>query len=148
MFLMIEALYVVIVLFLFLMVKLMNAYLFPLLGIATDKVWILYLITTDLVMTAATQLFIFDDPTGGFDPMLTESKMISFFIVLVLLTGLKMSKWVSISNDTFLITLATAGIALTILKYIIRKHLSTKHSENVQREWEETNEKRAVIESI
>ena len=101
-----------------------------------DEWWILLLISINIILTVMTEMFRFDDSTGGYQNLLDNLKMGTFVFITFVMIVLKQYNVISITNKNLLVFILIFNLILIVNKNITRNYLSYVHSEKVKLQWQ------------
>lgn len=92
-----------------------------------DEWWILLLMSINIIFTIATEMFRFDDSTGGYQNLLDTLQIIAFVLVTLLTIVLKQNNVLFITNKDLLVFGLIFYLILMIIKNVVRNYLSEKN---------------------
>ena len=98
-----------------------------------DEWWILLLISINIILTVVTEMFRFDDSTGGYQNLLDYLKMGTFVFITFMMIVLKQYNVVSITNKNLLVFVLIFNLILIVSKNIVRNYLSYVHSKKIKK---------------
>ena len=106
-----------------------------------DEMWILLLISMNIILYVMTEMFRFDDSTGGYKNLLDNLKMGTFVFITFMIIVLNQYNIVSITNKALLVFVLIFNLILIVIKNILRNYLSHIHSEKTKLQWLKSKQK-------
>jgi len=110
-----------------------NYFILSIFNMRIDEWWILSLISINIILTAVTEMFRFDDSTGGYQNLLDNLKMGIFVLITILMIVLKQYNVIFITNKAMLVFALILNLILIASKNIIRKYLSLKNITTIRK---------------
>jgi len=110
-----------------------NYFILSIFNMRIDEWWILSLISINIILTAVTEMFRFDDSTGGYQNLLDNFKMGIFVLITILMIVLKQYNVIFITNKAMLVFALILNLILIASKNIIRKYLSLKNITTIRK---------------
>ena len=110
-----------------------NYFLLSIFNMRIDEWWILSLISINIILTTITEMFRFDDSTGGYQNLLDNLKTGIFVLITILMIVLKQYNVIFITNKAMLVFALILNLILIASKNIIRKYLSLKNITTIRK---------------
>jgi len=123
--------YIIVILF----VYFVNHFILPIFNIKINEWWILLLISINIILTVLTEMFRFDDSTGGYQSLLDNLKMGTFVFITFMMIVMKQYNVISITNKTLLVFVLIFNLILIVIKNMVRNYLSHIHSKKMKQQW-------------
>ena len=112
-----------------------NHFILPIFNIKINEWWILLLISINIILTVLTEMFRFDDSTGGYQSLLDNLKMGTFVFITFMMIVMKQYNVISITNKTLLVFVLIFNLILIVIKNMVRNYLSHIHSKKMKQQW-------------
>lgn len=88
--------------------------------------WILLLISINIILTLMTEMFRFDDSTGGYQNLLDNLKMGTLVFIILMVIVMKQYNIIFTTNEAGLVFVLIMNLILIVIKNMIRDYLSHK----------------------
>lgn len=111
-----------------------NHFILPIFNIKINEWWILLLISINIILTVSTEMFRFDDSTGGYQSLLDNLKMGTFVFITFMMIVMKQYNVISITNKTLLVFVLIFNLILIVIKNMVRNYLSHIHSKKMKQQ--------------
>lgn len=111
-----------------------NHFILPIFNIKINEWWILLLISINIILTVLTEMFRFDDSTGGYQSLLDNLKMGTFVFITFMMIVMKQYNVISITNKTLLVFVLIFNLILIVIKNMVRNYLSHIHSKKMKQQ--------------
>lgn len=112
-----------------------NEFILSQVNMKIDEWWILALLSMNIIVNVMTEMFRFDDSTGGYKNLLDGFKMSSFIFITIMMIVLKQYNIISITNKDLFVFLLIVHLIMLFIKNVVRNYLSNIHQEKIKLEW-------------
>lgn len=112
-----------------------NEFILSQVNMKIDEWWILALISMNIIVNVMTEMFRFDDSTGGYKNLLDGFKTSSFIFITIMMIVLKQYNLISITNKDLFVFLLIVHLIMLFIKNVVRNYLSNIHKEKIKLEW-------------